>query len=544
MTLLHFILASNSRLIPLIVIAALISGLLSAGLLATINMALHEAGALPLYLVGGIFVLAVGKVASGALSNWFLVRYAQQIVLKLSVELCRKILGAPLCLLEDTGGHRLLTTLTTDVVTLSAALQIIPSLAINVAVILGVGVYLFWLYPIGCVALILALLAGGLVYSLLHNRAFRAITLARESRDSLMQAFRTTTDGLKELKMSRSRRDELLAVDVEGAASRVKHHSLAATRQYLLLDAWSQVLFYSMIASVLLFFPRDVPQSTEILTGYIFAALYVMNPVWSIIGAVPTFTNGIASLRKIDKLGITLVEEFSESGRDPVEIRKPRIRLDEIEFSYSASDDQEEVFKLGPIRFALQPGEIVFVVGGNGSGKTTLIKVLAGLYAPTNGKIWIDDQLLSEAHYQWYREHFSIVFSDFFLFDRLLGASGPDVDEIANRYLAELGLDDKVKIFEKTFSTTQLSQGQRKRLALLTALVEARPICIFDEWAADQDPSYKQIFYTHLLPRLKADGRSIVVITHDDRYFHLGDRIVRIEDGVVAISDINAHGKI
>src|SRR5256885_14002412 len=63
------------------------------------------------------------------------------------------------------------------------------------------------------------------------------------------------------------------------------------------------------------------------------------------------------------------------------------------------------------------------------------------------------------------------------------------------------------------------------------AYLEGRPVLVFDEWAADQDPSFRHLFYTELLPELRARGHLLVVISHDDRYFHLADRIVRMEAG-------------
>ncbi len=132
-------------------------------------------------------------------------------------------------------------------------------------------------------------------------------------------------------------------------------------------------------------------------------------------------------------------------------------------------------------------------------------------------------------------EYFSVVFSDFYLFDALLGLRGADLDARATRYLMELELDDKVQIRDGAFSTTALSQGQRKRLALLTAFLEDRPIYVFDEWAADQDPHYREIFYRRLLPDLKARGKTVLVISHDDRYYHLASRIIRLEYGKVGV---------
>jgi len=98
-------------------------------------------------------------------------------------------------------------------------------------------------------------------------------------------------------------------------------------------------------------------------------------------------------------------------------------------------------------------------------------------------------------------------------------------------YLTQLHLERKVLLVDGALSTTALSQGQRKRLALLTAWLEERPIYVFDEWAADQDPTFKRVFYEELLPELRRAGRTVLVISHDDRYFHLADRLLRLESG-------------
>ena len=55
----------------------------------------------------------------------------------------------------------------------------------------------------------------------------------------------------------------------------------------------------------------------------------------------------------------------------------------------------------------------------------------------------------------------------------------------------------------------------------------------FDEWAADQDPEFRRYFYDVLLPGLKAEGRTLIVVTHDDRYFHVADQVVFMEEGRV-----------
>jgi putative ATP-binding cassette transporter len=177
----------------------------------------------------------------------------------------------------------------------------------------------------------------------------------------------------------------------------------------------------------------------------------------------------------------------------------------------------------------LVPGELTFLVGGNGSGKTTLAKLLTGLYVPESGEVQLNGQPITDDNRERYRQLFSVVFSDFHLFDSLLGLG--DIDDRARDCLTQLQLDNKLEIKDGVLSTVNLSQGQRKRLALLTAYMEDREIYVFDEWAADQDPMFKRVFYYHLLPDLKARGKMVLVISHDDQYYHVADRIVKLEYG-------------
>jgi putative ATP-binding cassette transporter len=93
-----------------------------------------------------------------------------------------------------------------------------------------------------------------------------------------------------------------------------------------------------------------------------------------------------------------------------------------------------------------------------------------------------------------------------------------------------------VKVVDGAFSNRALSTGQRKRLALVVAYLEDRPFYLFDEWAADQDPSFKAVFYEQLLPELRARGKAVIVITHDDRYFDLADRLLKLDNGQI-VSD-------
>jgi putative ATP-binding cassette transporter len=266
----------------------------------------------------------------------------------------------------------------------------------------------------------------------------------------------------------------------------------------------------------------------------------MMNPIWGIIGVLPTLEKGQVAYDNIQRLGVSL-DEWVRSDNVEVSaesVLHPVVQLKGVAFTYARDVKREHSFQLGPIDVEIAPGELVFVIGGNGSGKSTFVKVLAGLYCPQQGEIRLGETVVSDTNRAWYRDHYSVVFSDSYLFEKLLGVDDALVESQAKSYLSRLRMDHKVNIKGRTFSTTDLSQGQRKRLALVTAYLEDRAIYVFDEWAADQDPEYKEIFYRELLPDLRARGKSVVVITHDDRYFHLGDRVLKLEDGKVVDSAI------
>jgi putative ATP-binding cassette transporter len=237
------------------------------------------------------------------------------------------------------------------------------------------------------------------------------------------------------------------------------------------------------------------------------------------------------ALKKIDELGLSLSSQAEITGamaRSPRSLSQ-QIELDNITHTYHT--DRDGQFTLGPISLSFKPGELVFIVGGNGSGKSTLAKLIAGLYEPESGTIRWDGKVVDSGSLDAYRQLFSAVFSDFYLFERLLGLQLQNLDTQAQQYLQQLQLDHKVQVNQGMLSTLDLSQGQRKRLSLLTAYLEDRPIYLFDEWASDQDPYFREIFYKQILLELKQQGKAVLVISHDDRYFHLADRLIKLEYG-------------
>ena len=208
------------------------------------------------------------------------------------------------------------------------------------------------------------------------------------------------------------------------------------------------------------------------------------------------------------------------------------LKLKDVEYFYDNND--EKSFKVGPINYEFNTGEIIFITGGNGSGKSTLAKLITGLYAPSKGVITLNDKISETL----LNESYSAVFGDFYLFDKLYGIDYKCKEKEIQKYLEMLQLNSKVEIVDGKFSTTKLSTGQKKRLALLVTYLEDRPIYLFDEWAADQDPEFRLFFYDTILPELKRIGKCVIAVTHDDRYFDMADKVIKMEFGKIRTVEI------
>jgi putative pyoverdin transport system ATP-binding/permease protein len=535
--------AQSRTLVAIIIGAGLISGLSNTLLIATINSTLNHTATprstLVLTFAGLCLSLALLRFVSEAV----LVQLMKKVMLSLRLGLCRKILNAPLRLLEQHGSHRLFATLTNDVPSIANAYVILPVLCMNVAILLGCLVYMCWLSPLLLVAALGFMAAGIITHQLPVRKAMKYFTRSREETDYVYKYLRGLTDGIKELQMHRRRRHAFYSELLEPRARAQQEAFTTGSIIWAAAGSWGQILFFIFIGLVLFAAPALNQANAMVLTGYTLTVMYMMGPLEFVLNFVPTLTQANVAMKQIDELTDSLDEQLIVEPAADSEAKPAwsAIELSGIQHAYRRENEEAE-FALGPIDLSIRPGELVFITGGNGSGKTTLAKLLVGLYSPQQGEIHLDGKTITDENRDDYRQLFSVVFSDFYLFENLLGLSDFNIDSKAQDYLAKLQLDRCVEIKERTLSTLELSQGQRKRLALLTAYLEDRSIYVFDEWAADQDPQFKEIFYYELLGRLKAAGKTAIVISHDDRYYHVADRVIKLNYGLIEFDNSIARG--
>jgi putative ATP-binding cassette transporter len=203
------------------------------------------------------------------------------------------------------------------------------------------------------------------------------------------------------------------------------------------------------------------------------------------------------------------------------------LRLEAVSLTRAPRAD-EPPFTLGPIDLAIRPGTVTVIRGPNGSGKSTLLDVLLGFIRPDAGRLVVDDRVVDTGSIDAWRGLFSVVFANPHLFDRMYGHEDGVAE--ANAWLDVLGLAE-VRADADRHTSDRLSTGQRKRLALARALAERRPVLVLDEYTADQDPAARDHFFSVVLPRLKAEGRTVVAVIHGASLPDCADRVIGLADG-------------
>lgn len=522
----------KSRVLLLSALAAnVFSAAVGVFLVALINEAVASAdlqfrGGIPLF-----FGLVVVLFTSGVWSQNLLNRLGAHIVRELRCMMVRRVLATPLATVEALGGHRIYTLLTSDIGNLSWAFGMVPVIAMNAMIAVLGFVYLGWLSPL-FLAITLGLLVFGVGGTQLLLQRMRGLFEENRRRyDLLFRHFGAVVYGGKELRLNQGRADFFYNRQFQGTVDRLFETGMKADLFGIVSNNWNNLILFVVLASVLFAAPLVPGAGREVVIGYILTLIYLRGPLNSLVGALPALSRGRVALRQFEDLELPpLQESVAQAPRAAGDWQQ--LRLEGLRFRYPDQDD-DYTFAVGPIDMTFKRGEIVFIVGGNGSGKSTFAKLVTGLYPAAAGTIHLDDEPINTDNLAWYRNHFSAVFSDYHLFDQLLDEQGmPAEDARVKRYLERLCLDHKVHSETGVLSRTDLSAGQRKRLAYIHTLLEDRSLVLFDEWAADQDPVFRELFYRELLPQLRAAGKTLLVISHDDRYFGMADRVFKFENGV------------
>jgi putative ATP-binding cassette transporter len=462
-----------------------------------------------------------------SISQILLARVALDATTELRLKTYRQIINAPIAELEKLGSSKLLVAITTDVTRIIMGASVVPHVLVSMVTVAGMLGYLFILSSDVFWFVVGAIVFGVVTYQAPMFIGNRYFARGRANIDDLQESIRGLIEGTKELKLSKVKRDRYFDEVLLPSEQQVLSNTKLANTIVVAAANYGDLLSFFVIGVVAYVFVSYHSISTDALIGTIMALLYIVGPVTLILNSMPLIANAKVSLRNIRRVFDTMSREVASEDVKSLGDWYA-VNFSDISYRY---DNAEGGFELGPVDLEIHKGEVTFIVGGNGSGKSTLCKIIALHYAPTGGEIHFGDVRIDQNSLNSGRQYISAIFTDYYLFDRLLTNVDEVDEELVNRYLNRLEIETKVRLENGRFSTISLSDGQKKRLALLVAFIEDRDIYIFDEWAADQDPVFKQVFYHSILPELKARNKAVVVISHDDRYFHIADKVLVMEEG-------------
>ncbi len=454
---------------------------------------------------------------------------------KIKLRIIDKIEQSELHHLEGIGTSEIYDRLTENISTISESAGLIAHVLQSTCILIFASLYVLSMSIPGFVLLVLLNFVGILLWSARNVEIGKYLDRSSQQRVIFLDQLTDLLKGSKELRFSRQRSRDIRS-DVTTTAEDLCSTTVIATNLFNNNMIFAQCVLFAMLVGMVFVLPQHVAMENSVLSALVGGVLFFWGPLSAVVGGMPVYMRSNNALTNIHALE-TKIELAArnhvpaEQTEDPWNGRFSAIDVRQISFAYPP-DTGGQTFRIGPMTLSIAKGEVVFFVGGNGSGKSTFMKVLTGLYPTTGGELRVDGQKIRPENVAAYREMFSVIFSDFHLFSRLYGLL--DVDERAVLdLLKQMQIDDKTSFDKGRFTKRDLSTGQRKRLAMIVALLEDRPICLFDEWAADQDPEYRKYFYDELIPALKSRGKTVIVVSHDDRYFHCADRVVTLEYGKI-----------
>jgi putative ATP-binding cassette transporter len=514
------------------IVASVVSGLSAAGIALVLQAAIAARGADLGWHIAAFAACWAGYGLGSVVTAHRVMRVTQRAVRDLRLGLSRQILGLPLPRLERDSA-RIFPVLTEDIQTIVWAAENFPTALTGAVTIIGCAAVLATIsWPLALACGILLGLAFT-VYYLPYQRLTAHLGRWRAEWDRISQLIDGLVHGHKELMLDPKKRDALLDRHLAPAVRRQQAEMTRAATWDTLLRRWGEMFLLLGIGALLFTLPWHSLASYEAFARFLFVCLFLLGPLGTVAGFAGHLSRIDIATRRAQELGVTLTEVHGPRVDPSPSVAPVFVPFGLRDAVYRHVGDGGREFSLGPIDLAFDRPEIVFIHGGNGSGKTTLLKLLCGLYPPADGALLVSgaraNALLTTAHQQ----RCAVVFAQPYLFPALLGYETRR--DRAPEWLERVSLAHQVQVdAEGRFSTTALSQGQRKRLALVAALLEDKPVYVFDEWAADQDPEFRRAFYDRFLPELRARGRLVIAITHDELYHDRADRLIHVVEGRIA----------
>lgn len=543
MKIFHFFYRYNKRFCVVFVLLTIINGLLSGAVIALINSLMSDlinADGTAGINVSQDLMLFTGLVLGNLLLDRELsvaaTKFTVRMVHNVRMQIIQKIKKIEYRNFEKIGEEHIFTILIRDTTVISNGAYLVVRFFSSIITILVCLVYMFWIFPLGFF-MTCGIVAIGLgIFLLRQKKIMKDLTKSRELESVFFSQIQDLIGGFKELKLSTAKREDIYSNYILKASNEARSLRAKSLIKYTNNNLLGSFFFYLFAGVILFYFPSIIGDNGKIYT-FLLLVIYIIGPVASIADMIPSMSNINIAIDQVEKLEVDVMTINDEKGGDLKQEEVKKIAFETIEFknvyfSYAEDDSDEEAFTIGPIDIHIDQGKSHLIYGRNGEGKTTFIKVLTGLYKPISGEILVDGEKLKSEDYESFRNMFSVIYSDFHLFENLYGVKDYNEERI-QELLCMMKIDQKVNFVDGRFSTYNLSTGQRKRMALVLAILEDKPILVLDEWAAEQDPEFRKFFYTQIIPDLERNNKTIIMISHDEQYFEVANSIFRLNEGQI-----------
>jgi putative ATP-binding cassette transporter len=426
-------------------------------------------------------------------------------------------------------------SLVRDVNVLTMASMNVIQFSSSVVVIIACFVYMATVSLLLFAVTICVMATGVIIYyrSMTTNQLY--LKKSRDLEDSFILSFNALLHGFKEIHLDPNKGLDIMKLEVRELEEQSIKNNNKAYVGFLNNQVIGQVLFNCLIGILLLGLTFLLHLNAQTVVNFLFILLFLLGATENAMVLLPSLIQAKVSAERVIELQGKLYSEERPDHLSNMYVSKQDFKeliFDHIEYDYPKAENSKDTagFSVGPINLVIKKGEVVFIYGGNGSGKTTFILCVLGLLKLQKGAVFFNDIGLSAENYKNYRMLFGVVFSDFYLFSKLYGLKNVNPERVQS-YLKLFELEDKVTYQGQAFSSQDLSAGQRKRLGLITVLLEDKPLLVLDEWAADQDPYFRKKFYTEIIPALCEEGFTILAITHDDKYYDCANKLYQMDYG-------------
>lgn len=461
-------------------------------------------------------------------SNYFSLyssaKLTNKIILDLRLRVQEYILNSDYHDIELIGNNALYSINNDDINKIERYADTLPRIIINIFTISLIIIYMFFLDWKETIIFILAAIGTFLVFALLQEKLKERYERSRKMMDRLMGNINSLISGIRELSVSAHLRKQFFLLDSVPTLTAYHEQQISKSKYEQLSISWFWISFYAIIAiSVIILQDQHIEHKMK----FVIPLLMIFGPMTMIMSMISVFYSAKVAMDKIRGLQI---KKSIVVGKNIAEFKSAKMSA--LEYVYHNADN-EKGFTVGPFNFTLEPGKVIFVIGGNGSGKSTLTRLITCLYKQTSGEIIVNGKaIIDRVDTLRYQSYWGVIYQTPHIFSMVLAIDLAKKKDELSRYLELFELKDKIELNGNTFMNVEkLSYGQKKRLGLMLALLEDKPIYLFDEWAADQDPHFRKMFYVTILPELKSRGKAIIAVTHDDEYFDMADELIKLRSG-------------